>query len=108
MRKGIRIEEVRRGEGAVAERGDKVSVRCAGFLSRGDSFQTSEIISFKLGRREVIAGLEYGVEGMCVGGRRRIRVSPHLAYGEKGVEGVIPPNAVLIFDVELVAVEADG
>jgi len=108
MRKGIRIEEVQLGEGAVAKKGNKVTIRYDGFLSRGDSFQKSETVSFKLGRREVIAGLEYGVEGMSAGGRRRIRVSPHLAYRDKGVQGVVPPNAVLIFDVELLAVEDDS
>jgi FKBP-type peptidyl-prolyl cis-trans isomerase len=108
MRKGIRIEEVQLGAGPVAEKGKTVTVRYDGFLSRGDSFQKGETVSFKLGRREVIAGLEYGVEGMRVGGRRRIRVSPHLAYGDKGVEGVIPANAVLILDVELLAAEDDS
>jgi FKBP-type peptidyl-prolyl cis-trans isomerase len=108
MRKGIHIEEAQRGQGAVAEKGNKVTVRYDGFLSRGDCFQKCETVSFKLGRREVIAGLEYGVEGMSVGGRRRIRVGPHLAYGAKGVQGVVPPNAVLIFDVELLAVEDES
>lgn len=108
MRKGIRIEEVQPGDGAVAEKGCKVTVRYDGFLRRGDAFQEGETVSFKLGRREVIAGLEYGVEEMRVGGRRRIRVSPHLAYGDRGVEGVVPPNALLIFDVELLAVEDDS
>ena len=107
MRKGIRIEEVHRGAGAVAERGKIVTVRYDGFLSRGDTFQKGETVSFKLGRREVIAGLEYGVEGMKVGGQRKVRVSPHLAYGSKGVQGVVPANAVIIFGVELIAVE-DG
>ena len=108
MRKGIRIEEIKLCEGAVAERGKKVVARYDGFLSRGDPFQKGQTVSFRLGRREVIAGLEYGVEGMQAGGRRRIRVSPHLAYGDKGVQGTVPPNAVLIFDVELLAVEDDG
>jgi peptidylprolyl isomerase len=58
-----------------------------------------------LGRREVIAGLERGIVGMRVGGRRRLVISPHLAYGEAGVPGVIPPNAVVIAEVELLDVQ---
>ena len=60
-----------------------------------------------LGRR-VIAGLEYGVEGMRAGGRRRIRVAPHLGYGDRGVPGVVPANALLTFDVQLLKVEEGG
>ncbi len=104
MSKGIRIAEIKLGEGAVAERGRSVTVRYDGFLGRGDAFQRGIIASFEIGRREVIAGLESGVEGMRAGGRRRIRVSPHLGYGGRGVPGVVPANAVLTFDVELLAV----
>ena len=107
MSKAIRIEEVRLGEGPVAEKGRRVTVRYDGFLSRGDAFQRGVVASFTLGRREVIAGLESGVEGMRTGGRRRIRVSPHLGYGALGVPAVVPANAVLSFDVELLAVEED-
>ena len=95
------------GEGEVAERGRRVTIRYDGFLSRGDAFQRGVVATFRLGRREVIAGLEAGVEGMRAGGRRRIRVSPHLGYGGRGVAGVVPANAVLSFEVELLAVEAD-
>jgi FKBP-type peptidyl-prolyl cis-trans isomerase len=105
MSKGVRIEEVRLGEGEVARKGARVTVRYDGFLNGGDAFQRGVTASFVLGRREVIAGLEAGVEGMRAGGHRRIRVSPHLGYGSRGVEGVIPANAVLTFDVELLAVK---
>jgi FKBP-type peptidyl-prolyl cis-trans isomerase len=105
MGRGIRIEEVELGEGPVAARGRRVSVRYDGFLSRGDAFQRGVVATFTLGRREVIAGLEYGVEGMRAGGRRRVRVSPHLGYGGRGVPGVVPASAVLLFDVELLSVE---
>jgi FKBP-type peptidyl-prolyl cis-trans isomerase len=57
-----------------------------------------------VGERRTIAGLSWGVEGMHVGGRRRLHVGPHLAYRDKGVPGVIPPNAKLMFEVELLAV----
>ena len=105
MGKGVRIEEIEPGEGAVARKGARVTVRYDGFLGRGDSFQRGVTASFVLGQRAVIAGLETGVEGMRAGGRRRIRVSPHLGYGSRGLDGVIPANAVLVFEVELLAVE---
>jgi FKBP-type peptidyl-prolyl cis-trans isomerase len=65
----------------------------------------NERVSFKVGERVVIAGLEYGVEGMRVGGRRRIRVPPRLGYRERGVAGKIPANALLFFDLELLDVQ---
>ena len=105
MVRGVRIEEVELGAGPLAAQGRRVTVRCDGFLGRGDAFQRGVVASFTLGRREVIAGLESGVEGMRVGGRRRVRVSPHLGYGDRGVPGVVPAGAVLLFDVELLAVE---
>ena len=82
-----------------------MTVRYDSFLGRGDAFQRRVVASLALGRREVIAGLESGVEGMRAGGRRRVRVSPYLGYGGRGVPGVVPPGAVLLFDVELLSVE---
>ena len=73
-------------------------------LNRGEVVQSLDSFVFTLGMREVVAALEYGVEGMRVGGQRRFRAGPHLAYGDDGVERVVPPNAVLIFDVKLLAV----
>jgi hypothetical protein len=73
-------------------------------LPLGERFgEATEIIDLR--RRETIAGLRYGIEGMRIGGRRRITISPQLAYGEAGVPGVIPGNAVLTFDVELIDVQ---
>jgi len=104
MRKAIQIEELRPGSGPNAERGQAVTIHYTGFLNQGDKFQENFTCTFRLGSREVIPGLEYGVEGMRVGGLRRVRVGPHLAYGEAGVPGVIPPDAVLIFEVELLGI----
>jgi FKBP-type peptidyl-prolyl cis-trans isomerase FkpA len=104
MRKGIEIEEIRPGSGLTAERGQTVTIRYTGFLNQGDKFQENIPCTFRVGNREVIPGLAAGVEGMRVGGLRRVRVSPHLAYGAAGVPGKIPPNAVLIFEVELLNV----
>ena len=104
MRKGIEIEELRLGDGMTAERGTTATIRYTGFLNRGDQFQENITCTFRVGSREVIPGLSYGVEGMRVGGLRRVRVSPHLAYGVTGVPGLIPANAVLTFEVELLEV----
>ena len=71
------------------------------------SFRRQFVYVIDLSRRDVIAGLRYGIAGMQEGGRRKIRVSPHLGYGEVGVPGVIPPGAVLIFDIELLEVITD-
>jgi FKBP-type peptidyl-prolyl cis-trans isomerase len=101
MRKGIEIEELRPGSGPTAERGHTITVRYTGFLNRGDKFLENVTCTFRVGSREVIPGLAHGVEGMRVGGLRRVRVSPHLGYGAAGVPGTIPPHAVLIFEIEL-------
>ena len=101
---GLRIEELQAGEGTVAGRGARVTVRYSGYLNRGDPFQTDVVATFAVGERNTIAGLSWGVEGMRVGGRRRLRVGPHLAYRKTGVPGVIPPNAKLVIEVELLAV----
>ncbi|MCW3097791.1 MAG: 46 kDa FK506-binding nuclear protein-like isoform [Chthonomonadaceae bacterium] len=104
MRKGIKIEIDEVGEGKVAERGTSVRIRYDLLLSRGDVVQKGIEMKVDLFDRETVAGLRYGIEGMRVGGRRRFRASPHLAYGESGVPEMIPPNAVLVFDVELLEV----
>lgn len=101
VRAGIKIESETLGEGREATRGDTVTLSYELFLSRGDKVQAMDAYSFTLGKREVIAALDYGVEGMRVGGRRRFRAGPHLGYRDQGVPGRIPPNAVLIFDVTL-------
>ena len=105
MPKRVKFEDLQAGSGPLATRGKRVSVRYDGFLNRGERFQKNIACSFVLGKREVIAGLEYGVYGMRVGGRRRIEAGPHLAYREKGVPGVVPPNAVVLFEVELLDVQ---
>ena len=105
MLSGLRITEIEIGTGAVAVRGASVTVRYSARLNRGDAIQKDVVVTFKVGERNTIAGLSYGVAGMRVGGRRRLRVAPHLAYRAVGVPGLIPPNAMLVFEVELVAVE---
>jgi FKBP-type peptidyl-prolyl cis-trans isomerase len=103
MTSGLRVDDLTIGSGTAAERGRKVLVRWRGTLNRGDEFGAGEL-SFRVGERRVVAGLEKGVVGMRVGGTRRLRVSPHLGYGDRAVPGV-PANAVLNLEVELLAVE---
>lgn len=103
--KGIRVEMDEPGTGDPAARGDTVTIRYTLSLNRGDVIRADVAATFTLGQRRMIAGLEYGVEGMRVGGRRRFRASPHLCYRDAGIAGVVPANAVLIFDVRLLAVQ---
>jgi len=103
-RGGVRYEELEPGLGEVARKGATVTVKYSIALNRGEVVEDERVASFKLGERRVIAGLEYGVEGMRVGGRRRLRVGPRLAYREGGVPGKIPSNAVLDIDLVLLNV----
>lgn len=105
---GLKIEDLVVGTGVEAVKGSTVSVHIVCKLNRGDvvrsSYEDGKPDTFCIGRRDVIAGLEKGIIGMCVGGKRRLQVSPHLAYHDIGATG-IPPNAVLIFEVELIDVD---
>ena len=104
-RGGVEYEDLELGSGAEAGRGCTVDVEYSLFLNRGDLIQENKQYSFRIGERRVIAGLEYGVEGMRVGGKRRIRVGPHLAYRDAGIQGNVPANAVLEFRVSLLSVK---
>jgi FKBP-type peptidyl-prolyl cis-trans isomerase FkpA len=101
----IKVEELHPGAGAVATRQSTVTIRYSLYLNRGSQVQKDEQVTFVLGARRLIAGLEYGVEGMRVGGRRRIHVPPHLGYGSAGAPGV-PPHAKLVLEVELLSTSA--
>jgi peptidylprolyl isomerase len=101
---GVRIEADLPGDGALVIKGAVVTIRCRTYLNQGDLVNDVEQ-RFEVGRRQVVAGLERGIVDMRVGGRRRLWVSPHLAYREVGVPGLVPPNAVLRFEVEVLAVE---
>ncbi len=102
---GLKYEDLVEGEGARAEPGQRVSVHYTGWLEDGTKFDSSvernEPFQFALGRGMVIRGWDEGVAGMKVGGRRRLVIPPHLGYGAQGAGGVIPPNATLVFEVEL-------
>jgi FKBP-type peptidyl-prolyl cis-trans isomerase len=102
------IEDIAVGEGTEAQAGQTVSVHYTGWLTDGNKFDSSkdrnEPFDFPLGRGYVIQGWDRGVAGMKVGGRRKLTIPPELGYGARGAGGVIPPNATLIFEVELLAV----
>lgn len=108
MSEGVQIDDLTVGTGAAAVRGQKVAVHYTGWLTDGTKFDSShdrgQPFRFTLGAGEVILGWDDGVVGMQVGGKRRLTVPPSSAYGRRGVRGVIPPNATLVFEVELHAV----
>lgn len=106
---GLEYIETEAGTGAQAEAGKTVSVHYTGKLQNGKVFDSSisrgEPISFPLGQGRVIKGWDEGIALMKVGGKAQLIIPPDLGYGERGAGGVIPPNATLVFDVELVSVE---
>jgi FKBP-type peptidyl-prolyl cis-trans isomerase len=105
---GLKIWELQPGAGDPAVGGKDVTVHYTGWLTSGKKFDSSvdrdEPFTFGLGARQVIKGWDEGVSGMKVGGKRRLEIPPDLGYGTRGAGGVIPPNATLIFDVELLKV----
>src|ERR1035437_7703901 len=112
MPKGVSIEDILVGNGETACRGMTVVVRLRMFLNRGDEVFSEYLKDRKtvidLGKRDQIAGLRYGIEGMRAGGVRKLVISPHLAYGAYGAGDSVPPNAVMHCDVELLEVRPAG
>ncbi|GAB6042673.1 FKBP-type peptidyl-prolyl cis-trans isomerase [Endothiovibrio diazotrophicus] len=106
----LKIHDLATGDGALAQPLSKVTVHYTGWLMDGTKFDSSvdrgKPFTFTLGRGQVIPGWEQGVEGMKVGGKRELTIPPELAYGERGAGGVIPANATLRFEVELLGAEA--
>ena len=100
---GMYVQDVALGTGAVATRGRSVVVRYTGWLPSGKQFDSGEI-SVTLGSNKTIAAWEEGLLGMRVGGKRRLVVPPNMGYGARGAGDDIPPNSVLVFDMEVTAV----
>ena len=113
MPDGLKYTDTKTGDGATAKAGSKVSVHYTGWLfnngAKGKKFDSSvdrgQPFQFTLGAKQVIAGWDEGVAGMKVGGARTLTIPPELGYGARGAPGAIPPNATLIFDVELLQVQ---
>src|SRR5687767_3286802 len=104
----LKIEDIVAGDGLEAKAGMKVVVHYTGWLTNGTKFDSSKDrgtpFSFLLGKGQVIKGWDQGVQGMKVGGKRKLTIPPEMGYGSRGAGGVIPPNATLVFEVELLGV----
>jgi FKBP-type peptidyl-prolyl cis-trans isomerase FkpA len=105
---GLKYEDSVEGNGAVAAAGQTVSVHYTGWLESGSKFDSSkdrnDPFRFRLGGGQVIRGWDEGVQGMKIGGTRKLTIPAELGYGARGAGGVIPPNATLIFEVELLEI----
>lgn len=107
---GLEYKDIKVGEGASPQKGQTVTVHYTGWLKENNkkfdsSVDRGEPFSFHLGQGEVIPGWDEGVATMKVGGKRQLIIPSDLAYGARGAGGVIPPNATLVFDVELLEVK---
>ena len=105
---GLKYIDIQEGDGATPTAGQTVVVHYTGTLENGSKFDSSRDrnrpFSFKLGAGQVIKGWDEGLSTMKVGGRRQLIIPPELGYGARGAGGVIPPNATLVFDVELLRI----
>lgn len=106
---GLKYAVIQEGSGDTAGAGHSVTVHYSGWLTDGKRFDSSVLrqkpFTFELGAGNVIAGWEEGIAGMKEGGIRQLVIPPDLAYGERGAAGVIPPNATLVFEVQLLEVK---
>ncbi len=105
---GLIIEDIVSGSGKTAEKGKEITVHYSGYLTDGTLFDSSierrQPLTITLGAGQVIQGWEEGFGGMKEGGKRKLTIPPEMAYGKRGYPGIIPPDAVLVFEVELLRV----
>jgi FKBP-type peptidyl-prolyl cis-trans isomerase len=107
---GVSYWDITEGTGAIAKKGQTVTAHYTGWLSTGKKIDSSvdrgKPLKFRLVAGDVVQGWVDGVPGMKVGGKRQLRIPPKLGYGERGAgNGLVPPNATLIFDVELLSID---
>lgn len=106
---GLKYDDITEGDGNVATAGQMVTVHYTGWLTDGNKFDSSkdrnDPFKFKLGAGNVIRGWDEGVAGMKIGGTRKLTIPANLGYGAQGAGGVIPPNATLVFEVELLGID---
>jgi len=105
---GLQYQDLKEGTGDAAKKGDTVEVHYTGWLKSGKKFDSSvggKPFEFKLGAGMVIKGWDEGVQGIKVGGKRKLIIPPELGYGKKGFGKEIPPDAELIFEVELLKIK---
>ena len=106
---GLKYEDLVEGDGEIATPGQQVTVHYTGWLTNGNKFDSSkdrkDPFRFKLGAGHVIRGWDEGVAGMKIGGTRKLTIPANLGYGAQGAGGVIPPNATLVFEVELLGLD---
>ncbi len=106
---GLKFRDTSKGKGQRPRAGQTVVVHYTGWLTNGQKFDSSvdrgQPFEFVLGTGQVIKGWDEGVKGMSIGGKRRLLIPPQLGYGQQGAGGSIPPNATLMFDVELLGVK---
>lgn len=104
----MKIDKITSGNGPTPQRGETVTVHYTGWLTDGSKFDSSvdrnEPFSFVLGAGQVIQGWDQGVAALRVGDKARLTIPPELAYGQQGYPGAIPPNATLVFEVELLSI----
>jgi len=103
----VKVETLKEGTGEGAKNGDRLVVHYTGRLTDGKQFDSSRgraPFEVTLGQRRVIAGWEQGLQGMKTGESRKLTIPPELGYGERGAGGAIPPNATLVFEVELLEI----
>ena len=105
---GLKYSDLKPGTGDLAKKGDTVEVHYIGWLADGKKFDSSvdrkQPFAFKLGAGLVIKGFDEGITGMKIGGKRRLVIPPEIGYGARGAGNAVPPNAIMIFEVELLRV----
>lgn len=105
LKPGIKLVSESEGIGDPVKKGDRVTVRLNGWLNQGDPVQENYVGEIVVGGRVAIPGIEYSLEGMKPGGKRKVKISPHLGYKDAGVKDLIPENAVLVYEIEVLDVK---